>query len=317
MIHKIAVALRNWLCLVAIVLGYCPPILAQGQSDARRLIVHIDDAGMCHAANVATMRCLQSGSATSASIMMPCGWVSEFAAFAKQHPEYCYGVHFTLNAEWDTLRWAPLVGQDRAPSLCDEHGYMWGSVDKVAMNAKASEVELELRAQVELALRLGIPISHFDTHIGSVMARPDLIEVYVKLSLEYDKPILWLRKLTTDQQEEYPFMAAAQNEVVQKLSQRKFPMIDTLLQYYGGDDLIEREKNYRQSIARVVPGVTQLIIHAAVGGDELAAVTTSHKRRNQDFELFSRPETKQWIENQQIELTSWKTLLAQNCEGGK
>ncbi len=168
----------------------------QSSSAARRLIVHIDDAGMCHSANVATMKCLESGASTSASIMMPCSWAPEFAEYAKKHPEFCYGIHFTLNCEWSSFRWAPLAGRDRVPSLVDEDGYMWGGVEQLAKHAKADEVELELRAQIELAKKLGVPISHFDTHMGSVMARPDLVAVYVKLALEYQKPILWLRKLT-------------------------------------------------------------------------------------------------------------------------
>ncbi|MFO0944100.1 MAG: polysaccharide deacetylase family protein [Pirellulales bacterium] len=282
--------------------------LGQSSKLSRKLIVHIDDAGLCHAANVATMRSLESGASTSASIMMPCEWAREFATYAKLHPEYCYGIHFTLNCEWDTMRWGPLAGRDRVPSLVDEEGYMWSGVDKIAKHAKADEVEIELRAQVELAKKLGIPISHFDTHMGSVMARPDIVEVYVKLALEYDKPILWLRRLDGDQQQGYPHLNAALEKVVAEMDKRKLPVLDTLLQFYGNDDLAAREKTYRDAIEKSTPGITQLIIHSAVEGDELAAITTSHLRRNQDFELFSNRSLKEWIEGQKIELTSWKKL---------
>lgn len=281
---------------------------AQQPTSARKLIVHIDDAGLCHAANVATIRSLESGASTSASIMMPCEWAREFATYAKKHPEYCYGIHFTLNCEWDTMRWGPLAGRDRVPSLVDEEGYMWGGVDKIAKHAKADEVEIELRAQIELAKKLGISISHFDTHMGSVLARPDIVAVYVKLALEYDKPILWLRKLDGDQQSDYPHFNAALEKAVAEMDKQKLPVLDTLLQFYGNDDLAAREKTYREAISKLRPGVTQLIIHSAVAGDELAAITTSHLRRNQDYELFSNRSMKEWIEGQQIELTSWKKL---------
>lgn len=284
---------------------------AQSSSGTRKLIVHIDDAGLCHAANVATIRSLESGASTSASIMMPCSWAREFATYAKQHPEYCYGIHFTLNCEWDNMRWGPLAGRDRVPSLVDEEGYMWSGVEKIAKFAKADEIEIELRAQIELAKKLGIPISHFDTHMGSVMARPDIVAVYVKLALEYDKPILWLRKLDEEQEQDYPHLNAALASVVKEMDSRKLPVLDTLLQFYGGDDLKAREGTYREAISKIKPGVTQLIIHSAVDGDELAAVTTSHVRRNHDYELFSSSTMKQWINAQQIELTSWKKLTEQ------
>lgn len=280
----------------------------QNSTAARQLIVHIDDAGMCHAANVATMKCLESGASTSASIMMPCSWAPEFAEYARKHPEFCYGIHFTLNCEWSSFRWAPLAGRDRVPSLVDEDGYMWGGVEKLAKHAKAEEVEIELRAQIELAKKLGVPISHFDTHMGSVMARPDLVAVYVKLALEYQKPILWLRKLTPEERDEYPHFAAVLDQSVRELDKLKLPVLDALLQYYGGDDLPQREKTYRTAIQQIKPGATQLIIHASVDGPELEAITTSHLRRNQDYELFSNPEVREWIESQGIELTSWKRL---------
>lgn len=283
---------------------------ASGSSNAaaRQLIIHVDDAGMCHAANVATIRGFESGVVTSASVMLNCGWAPEFAAYARQHPENCYGVHFTLTSEWSGYRWGPVAGREKVPSLVDEQGYLWGNVADVAKHAKAEEVEIELRAQVELAKQLGIPLSHLDTHMGSVMARPDIVQVYVKLGLEYDLPILWLRKMNPLERSAYPHLAGVLDEVVARLDDQKLPVLDYLLQFYGGDDLRERETTYFNAIENLNPGVTQLIIHASIDGAELAAITTSHQRRHQDYELFSSPETLKRINEQGVELTSWKQL---------
>ncbi len=283
---------------------------ADPPSPKRQLIVHVDDAGMCHAANEGTIQGLESGLVTSASVMMPCSWAPAFAEYARQHPEYDYGVHLTLNSEWTGYRWGPVAGRDRVPSLVDEQGYLWRSVRQVAEHAKAEEVAIELRAQVEFAKRLGIPLSHLDTHMGAVFARPDLVEVYVKLGLEYDLPILWVRSVGDEERTEYPTLAAALEKVVAALDERRLPVLDKIVQIYGGDDLAEREKKYLEAIERIPPGVTQLIIHSAVEGPELQAITTSHARRDQDRELFSRPEIRQWILDQGIELTSWKELTA-------
>lgn len=280
----------------------------QAKTGTRKLIIHVDDAGMCHAANVATIKGLESGLVTSTSVMLPCGWAPEFAEYARQHPEFCYGVHFTLNAEWPGYRWPPVAGRDRVPSLVDPQGYLWGDVAKVAEFAKAEEVEIELRAQVELAKTLGIPLSHLDTHMGAVLARPDIVAVYVKLALEYDLPILWLRKMSPEEQSEYPHLASALGKVVEKLDHQKLPVLDNILQFYGGDDLVQREKTYLNAIEKIGPGITQLIIHSSVDSPELEAITTSHIRRNHDHELFSREDIRQWIVDQGIELTSWKKL---------
>lgn len=53
-------------------LGYKP--------DDKLLIVNGDDAGMCHAANMATIECLERGLMRSSTIMVPCPWFLEIAA---------------------------------------------------------------------------------------------------------------------------------------------------------------------------------------------------------------------------------------------
>ncbi|GIX06576.1 MAG: hypothetical protein KatS3mg115_0979 [Candidatus Poribacteria bacterium] len=145
-------------------LGYPP--------DARVLILHADDLGMCHEGNAAGREALEAGTVSSGSVMVPCPWFPEFAAWARERPEWDLGVHLTLNSEWRGYRWGPVASSSEVPSLLDEEGYFYRDTRSLVQNARAEEVERECRAQVERALRFGIRPTHLDTHMGAALPAP-------------------------------------------------------------------------------------------------------------------------------------------------
>lgn len=296
---------------ISVVLAlFCLSFLASLSTavEPKRLIIHADDAGMSHSVNLATIDALEKGIVTSASVMVPCPWFKEFALYAKEHPQYCYGIHLTLNSEWDNYRWGSVAGNARVPSLVDSEGYLWDGNDQVRQHVRADEVRIELKAQIDRAIEFGMPLSHLDTHMGSVMTRPDLVEVYVKLGLEYKLPILFFSKLSPEAAKEYPAIAARQEWAATELKAAGLPMLDNLLQFYGGEIPAKRLETYQQAIQKLPGGVTALLIHCGIDNEELKGITSSSARRDQDYRIFTDTATRNLIGESGIELINWKQL---------
>ncbi len=251
-----------------------PPTLAQRlgyDADARIAVVHCDDIGMCHAANVGAFEALSRGPATCGSIMVPCPWFGEAAARARENPAFDLGVHLTLNAEWPAYRWGPVASRDRVPSLLDDEGMLPRTLLEVAKRAKPEEVEVELRAQIERALAAGIDVTHLDSHMGTVLV-PQLLPVYAKLAAEFRLPVFAVRPdAETLAARGFPSAEKIFGALVDRLEKAGIPILDGFdadsLSFAEGDGLAHN----RRRIAGLARGVSYLICHPARDGEELRA----------------------------------------------
>ncbi|OFY48678.1 MAG: hypothetical protein A2Y87_07615 [Bacteroidetes bacterium RBG_13_46_8] len=163
-----------------------------GQQEIR-LLVRGDDIGSTHAANLACIDAYQKGIVRSVEIMVPCAWFEEAAVLLNQNTGLDVGIHLVLTSEWNNYKWRPLT---HCPSITDEDGYffpmVWANENYpenrtlIHANWKIEEVEAELRAQIELALKKIPQISHLSNHMAWSKADPQFTELYHRLQKEYN-----------------------------------------------------------------------------------------------------------------------------------
>lgn len=273
-------------------LGYAP--------DAKLLIIHADDLAAAHSVDDASFAALQSGAVTSASVMVPCPWLTEVADWAQTHPDADLGLHLTLTSEWKTYRWGPVAPRDQVPTLLEPDGYFWPDVAPVAQHATAEEVEHEIRAQVERAMQMGIRPTHLDMHMGTLAARPDYYAALVKVGHEYHLPFLAAR-MTGPQ----PKMLAllAPNDIV----------LDSLTMFTPSVRPETWTQSYLEAIAKLKPGLNEMIVHLGHDDPELEAITTGHPDygaawRARDFKAVTSAEFRQALVDHHIVLVHWKNL---------
>lgn len=274
-------------------LGYLPT--------DKLLIINGDDAGMCHAANVATIESMEIGLMRSATIMVPCPWFPEIAAYARENPARDFGVHLVHTSEWTRYRWGPVAGRTVVPGLVDREGYMWRRVQDVYLHATPKEALIEGRAQIQQALDAGIDVTHLDSHMGTLQLHPDFMEVYVQLALEFDLP---LRMASQSTLERYGYP-----DLRKQVAARGIVFPD----YFIHDELHRLNQGVKtfwlDIVSNLKPGVTELYIHAALPTDELKAITGSWRIRSEEYEVFTHdPDMKRLVQEQNIVLISYRPL---------
>lgn len=141
---------------------------------------------MSHSVNMGLERLIETGLPVSVSVMFPTPWYRETVEILKRHPAVSVGVHLTLNSEWKNYRWGPVSGRAAVPTLVDADGYFFPSTADLYRNrADPREIEKELRAQIDRALKSGLKIDYVDYHMGTAVSSPEYREITERLAGEF------------------------------------------------------------------------------------------------------------------------------------
>lgn len=280
-------------CLAGI--SYTAPTEKKGNEGGIRLIIRGDDMGFCHAANVACIRCYREGIMRAVEVMVPCPWFEEAVKMLNENPDLDVGIHLTLTSEWDNLKWRPLTN---APSLVDKDGYFYPQTRQwnrwpsgtgfYDANPKLEEVEKELRAQIELAMKKIKNLTHLSAHMGTATCRPDLEKLVKQLAKEYSLHSGW-----------------------DELTEQGVKYIGD---WGSNEDALEkREAALIKALQKLTPGTWILVEHPGLDTPEMRAI--GHRsyenvaaHREVVTKTFISPKVKEAINKKGIKLISYAAL---------
>ncbi len=292
---------RNFLWLLAITIFGLAGILCSAATDKKaengeiRLIIRGDDIGSSHTANVACIRCYREGIMKTTEVMVPCPWFEEAVTMLNENPGLDVGIHLTLTSEWDNCKWRPLT---YAPSLVNKDGYFYPQTREwnrwpagtgfYDANPKLEEVEKELRAQIELALKKIKNVTHLSAHMGTATCRPDL------------------KKLVTQLAKEYGLHSGGQ------------ALADQGVKYIGNwgsskDTPQQRETALINRMEKLTPGAWLLVEHPGLNTPEMAALghrgyENVAQDRDTVTKVFTSPKVREFINKKNIRLISYGHL---------
>lgn len=277
-------------------------------ADQKVIILHADDIGMSYEGNIAAKDSLPKKHYLSCSAMAPCPWFNEFANWAKENPGYDIGLHVTLNAEWKWYRWAPVSDPSDVPGLVDKEGYLHNSTVVSAIRGKGAEVEKEIRAQVEKALALGFRPTHLDSHMGTCFAKPEFVEAYLKVALEYGIPAFVPAPspalIARLRQEGTPITA----QHVKLMEEHPGPKIDDFYVLGNAADYEQKKAQTLTIIESIEPGLTQIIFHPSVESETMKNITGTWQMRSWEARMWGDPDIVQYFKDNNIVQTNWIEL---------
>jgi predicted glycoside hydrolase/deacetylase ChbG (UPF0249 family) len=262
--------------------------------DTRLLIINADDFGRSHASNEATLRALKEGIVSSTTLMVPCPWALHAMHLLGEHPEIPFGVHLTFICEVAHYRWRPLTSREKVPSLIDETGFFYSEecTSEFLAQAKLSELEVELRAQIETVLAAKLKPTHLDWHCLHYGGRTDIFEMTLRLAKEYG-----LARRVCDQ----PFIEQVQRE---GLPTGEHDLLDSYRLA-----IVEKSARYAQLLRDLPSGLSEWAVHPALGTPEMQAIEPeSWQVRQTDFDFLISQEARSIIEQEGIVLLSYQPL---------
>lgn len=301
-LRKLAAALSLLLSTVANAQGQIKTLAERlgYPADSKLLIVHADDLAVAHSVDTASFEALDKNAVTSASVMVPCSWLTEVASYAKDHPDADLGLHLTLTSEWKVYRWGPVESKDKVGSLLDPAEYLWSETGLAAQNIKPEEAEREIRAQIQRAIAAGIRPTHLDSHMGVLFSTPDLFAVYVKVAHEYNLPFLAVR------------LPGSSSRLLSLLSE-KDAVLDSVVMANPAVRSGEWKDFYINAVKNLKPGLTEIIVHLGHDDVELQAVTLDHPDygsvwRQRDYDFVTSADFKKVLKESHVILVKWNDL---------
>jgi hypothetical protein len=163
-------------------------------------------------------------------------------------------------------------------------------------------VELELRAQIERALAMGVRPTHLDSHqYRLIMSGKELFNVMLRVAHEYKLPVF----VNKDWFAAYPYLekSLGPNDIVLDHTVTIEPEVTP--DKWG--------EFYRTALENLQPGVTEFVIHPGFDDEELRAATRERPSwgsawRQRDYDFFTSDQFREILVQQKIKLITWREL---------
>ncbi|MEG0453374.1 MAG: ChbG/HpnK family deacetylase [Coprobacillus sp.] len=249
----------------------------------KQLLVRGDDLGYSEAVTLGMISAYEKGIVNSMALMVNMPYTLEAVLLAKKHKGLCLGLHVNIT------NGNALAPNDKIPSLIDENGIFISS--RVRRQQIAQELPLfsseEAYIEAEYQLKRYIDIvgelpEYIDFHVLDV---PELIDAVVRLSKDYHIYCLYAQDI---------------EPIIHEQSMKQYD-------YYQNHDN-HFENMFIDGDFCMQEGLNVLVTHPGFIDYDLYTTSSMINERLKDFSLVTSPIFKNWLQEQGIEVISFREL---------
>jgi chitin disaccharide deacetylase len=261
------------------------------------LIVNCDDFGMHDAVNTGVVESIENGIASSCSLMVPCPAAADAMRLLRERPQIAFGIHLALIRDLPEYRWGPAAPKADVRSLLDpdtDELYVDTPAQRTALlaGAKLTEVERELRAQIDAVVDVGLTPTHLDWHCLADGGRPDIFDLSMALAQEYGLAArVWL------------------DDARRKAREHGKPVVDDAILDSYSVSLHDKAATYARMLRDLPPGLNEWAVHPAHGTEEWQSIDqTGWQVRQSDYAFLTSPQAREILDHEGITVIDYRPL---------
>ena len=264
------------------------------------LLIHADDLGLSKSVNETSIKSLLKNTVSSASVIMNAEKIQEIADFSKKNPNIDMGVHLTVTSEWKIHKWGGVLPENDIPSLLNNQNNFYWNKRKFTKYSDLDQLYNELQAQVDLAISMGMNITHIDSHEGALFFDPEVFKTYLKIA-ENNNLIAFV-----------PIQASVHFD--DNFPKPKHAIIfDQFFMAEAGIKSEEMEEYYLNILDNLKPGLSQIIVHFGLDNENMKNITVDKidygsKWRETDYKVFNSEKFLSTIKKNNIKIINYRDL---------
>ena len=297
--------------------------LAGGPDAKKKLIVTADDLGLTRKVNEAIEKAHREGIVTTASLMVNGGAFESAAGILNDNPELDAGLHLNLTEG------KPAMAYEEISSLADARGFLYHHPFElmsalIRRRLRVSDLEKEIRAQIEKALAAGVRISHIDGH-KHVHVLPQVFQLVCKIAPAYGiravrstvermpKLCSLVRRNAGSSRQivkQYVFGKALSVGFALASSMNGRKVLSTPCRFYGITQTGFLDiRAFADIVDGLEDGVSEVMCHPGYVDEDLRRTPTRlHFQRERELELLTGPEIRDLLKHGGVALISYRDL---------